>query len=116
MGKKSIYNHNLSAFGWGALLIWWGISVLIDPITLAMSAIGTGLIMIGLNAVRYFRGIRTVHTTTILGIIALAWGALDQARIALHYPAGASFALLLMVIGLVVWVTVLLPQSRTDVE
>ncbi len=116
MGKKSTFNHNVSAFGWGALLIWWGISVMIDPITLAMSAIGTGLIMLGLNAVRYFKGIPTVHTTTTLGIIALAWGVLDQARMALHYPAGASFALLLMVIGLVVWVTVLLPQHKTNAE
>ncbi len=116
MGKKSTFNHNLSVFGWGALLIWWGISVMIDPITLAISAIGTGLIMLGLNAVRYYKGIPTVHTTWTLGIIALAWGALDQARMALHYPAGASFALLLVVIGLVVWVTVLLPQNRTNVE
>ncbi len=116
MGKKSFFNHNLSTFGWGALLIWWGISVLIDPITLAMSAIGTGLIMLGLNAVRYLKGIPMVRTTTTLGIIALAWGALDQARIALHYPAGASFALLLLVIGLVIWVTVLLPQRQTTAE
>ncbi len=116
MAKKSTYNHNLSIFGWGALLIWWGISIMIDPITLAMSAIGTGLIMLGLNAVRSFKGIPTVHTTTILGIIALAWGALDQVRIALHYPAGASFALLLVVIGLVIWVTVLLPQRPTTAE
>ncbi len=116
MGKKSTFNHNLSAVGWGALLIWWGISVMIDPITLAMSAIGTGLIMLSLNAVRHFKGIPTVHTTTTVGIIALAWGALDQARTALHYPPGASFALLLMVIGLVVWITVLLPQHQTGVE
>ncbi len=116
MGKKSIYNHNLSVFGWGALLIWWGISVMTDPITLAMAAMGTGLIMLGLNAVRSFKGIPTVHTTTILGIIALTWGALDQARMALGYPAGASFALLLVVIGLVIWVTVLLPQPETTAE
>ncbi len=116
MGKKSTFNQNLSAFGWGALLIWWGVSVMIDPITLAMSAIGTGLIMLGLNAVRYYRGIPTVHTTWTIGTIALAWGVLDQARIVLHYPAGASFALLLMVIGLVVWITILLPQNKTTTE
>ncbi len=116
MGNKSRFNHNLSAFGWGALLIWWGICFLFDPITLAMSAIGTGLIMLGLNAVRYFKGIPTVRTTTTWGIIALAWGALDQARTALGYPAGASFALLLMVIGLVVWGTVLLPQRQIPAE
>ncbi len=116
MSNKSTFNHNLSAFGWGALLIWWGISFLIDPITLAMSAIGSGLIMLGLNALRYVRGIATVQTTTTLGIIALAWGALDQARIALNVPEGASFALLLMVIGLVVWATILLPQRPKTAE
>ncbi len=116
MGKKSTYNHNLSVFGWGALLIWWGISVMIDPITLAMAAIGTGLIMLGLNAIRFFKGIPTVYTTTILGVIALTWGALDQARIALGYPAGASFALLLVVTGLVIWITVLLPKHPTTAE
>lgn len=116
MGKKGTYNHNLSVFGWGTLLIWWGISVMIDPITLAMSAMGTGLIMLGVNAVRSFKGIPTVQTTTILGIIALAWGALDQARMSLGYTEGASFALLLVVIGLVIWVTVLLPQHPTTAE
>jgi len=89
---------------------------MIDPITLAMSAMGTGLIMLGLNAVRSLKSIPTVRTTTTLGIIALAWGALDQARIALGYPEGASFALLLVVIGLVIWVTVLLPQRPTATE
>ncbi len=116
MGKISTFNHNLSTFGWGAMLIWWGISVMIDPITLAMSAIGTGLIMLGLNAIRFFKGIPTVHTTTILGIIALAWGALDQARMNLGYPAGASFALLLVVTGLVIWITALLPCHPTTAE
>ncbi len=68
MGKKSTYNHNLSVFGWGALLIWWGISVMIDPITLAMSAMGTGLIMLGLNAIRSFKGIPTIPTTILIKV------------------------------------------------
>ncbi len=110
--RKDTLDHQLERIGWALFLIMIGGLMLLPGVPSGTWLIGTGLIMLGLNAVRYFKGIPTVRTTTTLGIIALAWGALDQARILLGYPPGASFALLLMVIGLVVWLTLLLPQTK----
>ncbi len=96
---KQAMNRNLATVGWGALFIWWGISIMIDPITIGMSAIGTGLILLGVNAVRMLNGIPTNGSTTAMGVIALVWGALDHA---LSLQFGASFATMMIVIGTVV--------------
>ncbi len=114
MSSKKQFSHSVSIAGWGALLIWWGAAIAIDPLTMGMCAIGTGLILLSMNAARMLKGVRTVRTTTVMGIIALAWGALDQARSLLGFPEGVSFALLLMVIGLVVWMTLLFPYSGKE--
>ncbi len=90
-------NHNLATIGNGALLIWWGIVIMIDPLTIGMGAIGTGLIMLGVNVARWRSGIPSKASTTFIGSIALVWGALDSIfdpRLEL------SFAILLVVIGL----------------
>ncbi len=90
-------NHDLATVGNGALLIWWGIVIIIDPLTIGIGAIGTGLIMLGVNAARRLNDIPSKASTTFIGSIALAWGALDtifDPRLEL------SFAILLVVIGL----------------
>ncbi len=110
MMNKKQFSHTVSIIGWGALLIWWGICIAIDPITLGMSAVGTGLILLGVNAARMMKGVRTIRSTTVIGIIALAWGALDMARSLLHLSEGVSFALMFVVIGLGVWMTLLFPE------
>ncbi len=92
------YKQYLATIGNGALLIWWGIVIMIDPITIGMGAMGTGLIMLGVNAARALKGIPAKGSTTIMGIIAIVWGALDTI-FALDF--GPSFAILLIVIGLV---------------
>jgi hypothetical protein len=98
MGNSKIMNHNLATVANGALLIWWGIVIMIDPLTIGMGAIGTGLIMLGVNAVRLLNGIHPKNSTTVIGIIALAWGTLDT----VFDPSfELSFAILLIVIGLV---------------
>jgi len=91
-------NRTLATIGWGALFVWWGISIMIGPITIGMSAVGTGLILLGVNAVRLLKGIPTNGSTTVVGIIALMWGALDHA-LALRFEA--SLATMLIVIGVV---------------
>ncbi len=96
---KQSMNRNLATVGWGALFIWWGISIVIDPITIGTSAIGTGLILLGVNAVRMLNGIPTNGSTTAVGVIALVWGALDHA---LSLQFGVSFATMMIVIGIVV--------------
>jgi len=114
MKDKQVFNHYLSIIGWGALFIWWGICVMINPITLAMSAMGTGLILLGVCAVRHYKGIAQVGSTMVIGIILLAWGAADQIRLLMGLQDGYSFALALIVIGLCIWLTPLLRHSKTE--
>ena len=92
-------NRTFSTIGDGALLIWWGIAIVVGPITVGMGGIGTGLILLSVNAARWVKGIPTKGSTTTIGVIALAWGILDHA---LSLSFGASFAAMLIVIGVVV--------------
>jgi hypothetical protein len=99
MENTRTLNHRYSAVGESILLIWWGIVVLVGPLTIGMGAIGTGLILLGLNAARLLNRVPTRSMTTTLGLIALVWGALDTV---LNTTLGAGFAMLLVVIGAVV--------------
>jgi hypothetical protein len=88
----------------GTLLVWWGISFMVGPITIGMSAAGSGLILLGVNAARALKGIPTNQSTTWWGIVALVWGALDH-TLALSFEA--SFAVLLIILGVVSLVSLL---------
>jgi hypothetical protein len=112
MNDTQTINRSFARVGWGALFIWWGVVIVIDPLTIGMGAIGTGLILIGVNVVRTMKGVPTKDkaSTTAFGIIALVWGALDTA---LRLNFGASFATLLIVIGLVLIASLLV---HTDNE
>ena len=90
-------------------MIWWGVCFAVGPITIGMSAIGTGLILLGANGLRLMLGIPRVGSTTVVGIIALIWGSLDTA-FALRFEA--SLAVLLIVIGASMIVS-LVPKLRT---
>jgi hypothetical protein len=114
MKAKQVFNHSLSIIGWGALFVWWGVCVMIGPITLAMSAMGTGLILLVVCVVRNYKGIEQVGSTVIFGIILLAWGAADQIRMAIGLPGGYSFALAFIVVGVTIWLTPLLRRSKID--
>ena len=98
MDNTKTIKRNLTTIGWGALLVWWGLSLMIDPITVGMSAIGTGLILLGLNAARALQGISANRSTTGWGITALVWGILDHT---LALSLERSLAALLIVIGVV---------------
>ena len=50
-------NRTFATVGDGVLLIWWGIVIMVGPITVGMGAIGTGLICLGVNAARMLNGI-----------------------------------------------------------
>jgi hypothetical protein len=113
MSSLKNFNHTTAAIGWGALFIWWGIVVMFKPLTIGMGAIGTGLIMLGVNAARLRKGIPDKGSTATVGLIALAWGVLDQARLMLGLNDGASLAALLIVIGIVVFLVPLLTHPKT---
>jgi len=110
MANAKTLNHNFATIGNGALLIWWGIVIMFDPLTIGMGAIGTGLILLGLNMARVLNGIPTRRSTTVFGIIALVWGILDT----VFTPSfELSFALMLIVIGLV-RIGALLTHSKAE--
>jgi hypothetical protein len=112
MGTKKTINRLLARIAWGLLLIWWGVVIMIDPLTIGIGAMGSGMILLSINAFRWLKGIPTRERTTQIGLIALVWGALDQARIMLGLPGGLSFALLLVVNGLAVLVAPLLARRK----
>ncbi len=99
MEDKTRLNHTLATMAWGTLLIWWGVVIMVDPITLALGAIGTGLILLGVNAIRTLKGIPIRNSNNWVGSIAIAWGVLDQVRHMLALSPWLSLALLLIVIG-----------------
>ena len=114
MSSLKNFNHTTAAIGWGMLFIWWGIVVMLKPLTIGMGAIGTGLILLGVNAARLRKGIPDKGSTATTGIIALAWGVLDQVRLMLGLKDGASLAAFLIVIGIVVFLVPLLARPKTD--
>lgn len=108
MENTKVLNKTFSKAADAVLLIWWGIVMLVNPLTLAMGAIGSGVILLGVNAARLWKGIPAKPTTTALGITALAWGILDT----IFEPRfEMSFALLLIVIGAVSLASLLLRRN-----
>ncbi len=99
MDDKKRFNHILATMAWGTLLIWWGVVIAVDPFTIAIGAIGTGLILLGVNAIRTLKSISIKNSNNTVGIMAIAWGVLDQARHMLGLSPWLSLALLLFVIG-----------------
>jgi len=100
MEQKRISNSSLDAISWSLFFIWWGITELIHTLPTGIGAIGVGLILIGLNVIRSLNGIPTSGFTTILGILALAWGGLDLAASILNLPFELPvFPILLITLG-----------------
>jgi hypothetical protein len=74
--EKAALNKRLETVFWGLFLIMLGGWALVpgEMIPKGAWSIGVGLLMLGLNATRYFNGIRMSGFTTILGILALTGG------------------------------------------
>lgn len=111
MEHTQVVERDYSVIGWSALLVWWGVVILVGPMTIGMGAVGTGLICLGVNAARSLSGIPTVRSTTLFGLIALVWGALDTL---LNLRFELSFAVLLIVIGVVLFAGDLLRGRARD--
>jgi hypothetical protein len=107
MKNTQTLDRNFEAIAWGALFIWWGITELVTSLPDGTGLIGIGLILLGLNAARYFNGISMSGFTTIVGILALVWGGLKLVGVLLSLPFEIPvFAILLIVLG----VTVIAPE------
>jgi hypothetical protein len=95
-------NFDLDAIGWGAFLILWGMTQLLPSLPEGIGAFGTGVILIGINLARFWKGNPTSGFTATLGILALLLGALQLARPILHLTFELPiFAILLLTLGLI---------------
>ncbi len=104
MENKVSLNKSYEAIAWGALLIWWGITVLIPSLPDGTGLIGVGLILLGVNGARYFNGIAISWFSAAIGILALVWGGLELAGAVLSLPFELPvFAILLIVLGVIVF-------------
>jgi hypothetical protein len=102
MEHARLLNRQLETLGWGLFFVWWGITELFNSLPEGVGAIGLGLILLGLNAVRTRNGIPASGFTTTLGILALVLGGLELAAVALHLPFEIPiFAILLIVLGII---------------
>ncbi len=93
-------NRDFEAMAWGALFLWWGVTLLVNGLPEGTGAIGVGLILLGLNAVRLMNGIPVSGFSITLGVLALVWGGLDLAAALLPLPFELPvFAILLITLG-----------------
>jgi hypothetical protein len=93
---KAALNKRLETAFWGLFLIMAGGQWLLHDTNLPRGTwdVGVGLILLGLNAARYFSGLRMSGFTTFLGILALV-GGLGQ----MIFKFDFGGALLLIVLG-----------------
>jgi len=78
---RAALNKKLESVAWGLFLIMLGGFMFVPDhfIKGGWWSIGVGLIMLGLNAARYFNGLRMSGFTSILGALSLISGALEIA-------------------------------------
>jgi hypothetical protein len=74
--RKASLNRRLEGFGWGALLVVIGAIWLLpeDQVPHGSWLIAAGLILLGLNAIRSFNGIKMSGFGLIAGTVALTMG------------------------------------------
>jgi len=94
--QKAALNKRLESVAWGCFLIMLGGFMFVPEqiIKGGWWSIGVGLIMLGLNAARYFNGLRMSGFTTFLGILSVIGGVLDLVGM-----EGINGAILLIVLG-----------------
>ena len=93
---KAALNKRFETVAWGAFLVMLGGFMFVpeEIVKGGWWSIGVGLIFLGLNAARYFNGLRMSGFTTFLGIISVIGGVLD-----LFGMQGVNGAVLLIVLG-----------------
>lgn len=113
MNTVQTLKRDFDAMAWGAFFIWWGITELVK-FPEGTSAVGIGLILLGLNVARSLNGMPTNGFTIMLGILALVWGGLELAGSLLSLPFELPvFAIVLIVLGVLLMAREL-QRSRTE--
>lgn len=100
MNQSMAIKRNIDALAWGALFIWWGLTLLVT-LPAGVGLIGVGLILLAASAACYFQQIGVSAFTTIIGVLALVWGVLEFAGTVLPYSLPV-FPVLLIVLGLLI--------------
>jgi len=77
--SKAALNKRLETIAWGCYLIMLGGFMFVpqEIVNGGWWSIGVGLIMLGLNAARYFNGLRMSGFTTFLGLLSVIGGVLE---------------------------------------
>jgi len=93
---KAALNKRLESIAWGCYLIMLGGFMFVpqEIVNGGWWSIGVGLIMLGLNAARYFNGLRMSGFTAFLGLLSVIGGILELAGL-----VGIDGAVLLIVLG-----------------
>ncbi len=94
--EKAALNKRLESIAWGLFLIMLGGFAIVPGNTIPKGvwSIGVGVIMLGLNAARYFYKLRMSGFTTVLGILSLIGGIVELLGV-----TSLDAALLLIVLG-----------------
>jgi hypothetical protein len=94
--EKAALNKRLETVAWGLFLIMLGGFMFVpeEIIRGGWWSIGVGLIMLGLNAARYFNGLKMSGFTTFLGILSVIGGVLDLGGV-----EGINGPILLIILG-----------------
>src|SRR5512147_2233160 len=114
MNNTKILKDNVDRIGWGLLAILWGARILFDFVPFSIGLMGTGLILLGAQAVLRLNQLPGRNGNVVLGILILAWGGLEHARPWLQqlFPSAdldwVIFAILLIGWGLILLVRALL--------
>jgi hypothetical protein len=77
--NKAALNKRLETIAWGCFLIMLGGFMFVpeEIVNGGWWSIGVGLIMLGLNAARYFTGLRMSGFTTFLGLLSVIGGVIE---------------------------------------
>lgn len=95
-------NLDFGTIAWGAFFILWGITEMFKSLPDGTGAVGIGVILVGLNLVRLWKGQPTSGFTTTFGILALLLGGLELASPYLHFSFEIPvFAILLLALGMI---------------
>lgn len=73
---ENVVSQHLEGIAWGLLLLMTGVIWIVPgiPVPFGTWLIGTGVILVGINAVRYSMDRRFETFSVVLGIVALAAG------------------------------------------
>lgn len=90
MNTKLSLENKLPTLIWAVLLIWWGMRwSLLEALPEGSGLLGTGVILLGVNALRKSARLPTNPNTTFLGLLTLLAGGVLVGYSFLHLPSQA---------------------------